>query len=140
MATLFKNLTITIKGYFFNKQFYRFIFVGIVNTAFSYSIYYLLCQTALPISIALALSTVMGIVFNYFSTGRLVFGNRGSRCFMKFILVYVTIYLINLLALCSLIVIGLPPEISQALLLPIIALLTFLVMKEIVFREILEIK
>ncbi len=128
-------LSKVIKVEFFNKQFSKFLFVGLLNTSFSYTIYYLLCQTSLFPSVALALSTVVGIIFNYFSTGRLVFDNRGFRYFLKFILVYIGVYFFNLLALRSLIVSGVSPELSQALLLPAVALLTFSLMRKFVFKN-----
>jgi len=60
-------------------QFVGFLAVGVFNTAFSYAVFAALVWAGMAASIGLLLSTVTGIVFNFFTTGRLVFGNRDIR-------------------------------------------------------------
>ena len=51
----------------------RFLVIGAVNTAFSYVIYALLVLIGLHYSLATLISTILGIIFNFFTTGRIVF-------------------------------------------------------------------
>src|SRR5208337_3079145 len=50
-------------------------------------------------SLASLLGTILGVLFNFFTTGRIVFNNRNNLLIWKFISVYVVIYLISLLFL-----------------------------------------
>ena len=77
----------------------RFLVIGAVNTAFSYLIYALLVLIGLHYSLATLISTVLGIIFNFFTTGRIVFRNMDNRRFIRFILVYAFTYLVNVLFL-----------------------------------------
>lgn len=54
----------------------------------------------LPYLIALFMATVIGVIFNYFSFGRMVFKASGGLFALgKFIVAYVVIYAINALLL-----------------------------------------
>ncbi len=79
-----------------NQRMLKFLVVGLLNTAFGYSIYALLVFIELPYLIALFLATVAGVIFNYFSIGRMVFKARGGwAAFGKFIAAYAIVYLVN---------------------------------------------
>lgn len=54
-------------------RFLRFLATGVLNTAFGYGVYALLVALGVPYLAALALATIAGIVFNFFSFGRLAF-------------------------------------------------------------------
>lgn len=77
----------------------RFLVIGAVNTAFSYVIYALLVLIGLHYSLATLISTILGIIFNFFTTGRIVFRNMDNRRIIRFILVYALTYLVNVLFL-----------------------------------------
>lgn len=77
----------------------RFLVIGAVNTAFSYVIYALLILIGLHYSLATLISTILGIIFNFFTTGRIVFRNMDNRRIIRFILVYALTYLVNVLFL-----------------------------------------
>lgn len=81
----------------------RFLVIGAVNTAFSYVIYALLVLIGLHYSLATLISTILGIIFNFFTTGRIVFRNMDNRRIIRFILVYVLTYLVNVLFLKGLV-------------------------------------
>lgn len=83
-----------------DKKIYKFIFVGILNTIFGYIvfsfIFYLLNQKEL----SLTLSFIISIFFNYFTIGSYVFNdNHTSKKLVLFIVIYLFIYLLNLLHL-----------------------------------------
>ena len=127
MKSLFNMLTFT--------QAWRFLLVGLVNTGVGYSIYFVLLQFAFSPGLALAIATSIGALFNYFSTGRLVFNLTSWNRIIHFFLAYLFIYLVNWGALTFLLSMEFSPELAQALLLPMIAVLSFVIFKFIVFRD-----
>lgn len=89
-----------IVGNWRNERIVRFVGVGVLNTFFGYGIYAVLIFANLPYLVALFIATVAGIIFNYFSLGRMVFKARGGWLgFGKFILAYAIVYVINAILL-----------------------------------------
>ena len=75
-----------------NYQFMKFIFIGGINTLFGYGVYLFFLFFGLNFAIAALVSTILGIIFNFFTTGRFVFNSKNNSLFFRFILVYVLIY------------------------------------------------
>jgi putative flippase GtrA len=74
----------------------RFLSVGALNMLVGYGIYAVLVYIDLPYLLALFMATITGIVFNYFSYGRMVFKERGGWfIFRKFVVAYAVVYTIN---------------------------------------------
>ena len=112
----------------------RFVLVGGVNTVFGYGIFaaiYLLTHHRIR---ALVAATVLGVTFNYFTTGRLVFANKGAGAIIRFALVYAVLFLINIPLLEVLVGIGLPTLVAQAVALPAMVTLSYLINRYWVFR------
>lgn len=80
-------------------QYGLFLIVGVLNTAFGYSIFSLLVYCKWHYTLAALGSSVAGVVFNYFTTGRIVFKNKDFSQFFRFGLVYVGLYVLNVLLL-----------------------------------------
>lgn len=79
-----------------SQRVVKFLGVGVLNTLFGYGIYAALVFIDLPYLAALFVATVVGVIFNYFSFGRLVFkANGGWFVFGKFIAAYAAVYVIN---------------------------------------------
>jgi putative flippase GtrA len=79
-----------------NQRIVRFLGVGVLNTLFGFGVYAVLVFVGLPYLIALLMATLAGVIFNYFSFGRMVFkANGGWFVFGKFIVAYTLVYLIN---------------------------------------------
>ena len=51
----------------------RFLATGALNTAFGYGLYALFVALGMPYLPALATATVLGVVFNYFTFGKITF-------------------------------------------------------------------
>ena len=68
--------------------FIKFGLVGILNTAFGYSVFAFFLYLNLHYSLAVILSTIIGILFNFKTIGTLVFKNNNNKLFFKFISVY----------------------------------------------------
>lgn len=118
-----------------DRQFLRFLAVGVLNTLFGYGVFSILVLAHLEPGIALAIATIAGVIFNYFTTGRLVFASSGIGQLPRFVAVYGLTFLVNLLALHRLTGAGLSPLLAQAIMLPIMVILTFVLNKLLVFRR-----
>lgn len=83
----------------FNFQFLRFLFVGGVNTLFGYGVFSFFIFISIHYSVAALLSTILGVIFNFFSTGKIVFNSVNKKAFPKFVLAYVVTYFLNIAGL-----------------------------------------
>ncbi len=79
--------------------FVKFILVGILNTAFGYLVYALLIFSGLHYSLAVILSTIAGVLFNFKTTGTLVFKNKNNKLIFKFVAVYTIICILGIIIL-----------------------------------------
>ena len=114
-------------------QFGRFLAVGLLNTLFGYVVFAVLILAGVPPMPALVLTYVVGVTFNYFTTGRLVFRGR-QGAFLRFVAAYVVIYLVNLALYRLAEELGAAPLLAQALCLPPVAVFSFLLFRLHVFR------
>lgn len=115
------------------RQGVRFLFTGMLNTVVGYCLYLTGLFTGLVPELALAVATILGAIFNYFSTGRLVFSYRTLDRLPRFIGAYAIIYAVNAAALRWVISLGVPAAIAQALLLPLVVLCSFAIFRLFVF-------
>ncbi|WP_010494530.1 GtrA family protein [Paenibacillus elgii] len=118
----------------YNNELIRFLFVGGLNTAFGYSIFALFIFVGLHYSLASLFSTIIGILFNFKSTGILVFNSKKNSLIYKFIAVYGIVYLINvsLLKILSLFITNV--YFSGAIILLPLAVLSYILNKKFVFK------
>lgn len=117
------------------KRFLRFLVVGVVNTTFGYGIFTIVFLfTGIP-ALALFVAIVLGVAFNYFTTGNFVFARRGNHQAGLFILGYSFVYFANLAALHLLIASGVGPILSQLICLPCLAVLSYFINARFVFRK-----
>ncbi|NBI51615.1 GtrA family protein [Photobacterium alginatilyticum] len=131
ISSFWKNIK-----YYMNSRVVRFLFVGFLNTLFGYSLYAILVFSGIPYFYSLLVTTIVGVVFNFFSMGRMVFkGNGGHITFLKFIFVYLAVYLFNAYFLDILITeINFNPYISQAICLLPSIFFNWFMLKNWVFR------
>lgn len=80
---------------FWEYKFFRFIIVGIVNTAFGYALFALLIYLKFHYSIAVLISTILGVLFNFKTIGEIVFNNKSNRLILRFCMVYFITYWLN---------------------------------------------
>lgn len=79
----------------------KFLFVGALNTVFGYLVFASLIWSGLRYPYALFAATCLGILFNFKSLGVLVFNNNKNRLLLRFILLYVGLYLLNIALIYS---------------------------------------
>ena len=118
-----------------SRRFVRFLLVGVLNALVGYGLFALFILLGAASGIALAGASMLGILFNFGSTGRLVFGSGDARLLPRFIAVYGLLFVINWVALWSLEQAGLSPLLAQLLLVGPVAVATFLLMRSLVFRR-----
>jgi len=122
-------------------KFARFLLVGAINTLFGYFLYGSLILIGINYKLAALLATIIGVLFNFQTTGRLVFGSKNNKLIFRFVLVYVVTFLLNveLLRIVDAIDIGIEQKtkmlIAGAILLLPMAVISFVLMKLFVFRE-----
>jgi len=78
------------------QQVFIFILVGIINTLFGYSCYALFLFLGMTYPLALLCSTILGVLFNFKTTGKFVFKNSDNLLFFKFVSVYIALYFFNM--------------------------------------------
>jgi len=77
-------------------QFLRFLVVGAVNTAFGYGVFAGFILLHLHYTVAALLATICGVLFNFKTTGVLVFENKNNRLIFRFFGVYAITYLLTI--------------------------------------------
>jgi len=119
-----------------NTQFFKYIFAGVVNTIFGYSLYAFLIYIGLDYIVALTISTIIGVIFNFINFGKTVFYEYKSKTvFLKFLASYFVTYIANLTLLSVFIdVIFINEYISQFLCLIPLVIINWFLFKFWVFR------
>ena len=133
MNNLIKDLC---KKYNISYTFLKFIFVGILNTAFGYLIFAICIFLKCHYTLAVLISTILGILFNFKTTGCLVFKNNNNKLILKFLLVYTATYFFSVGVLWLFSQFGLKNMyINFLVVLPANALLSYYLMKSFVFKN-----
>lgn len=81
------------------KQFVKFLSVGVINTLFGYSLFAFLIYMGLHYTVAVFIGTIIGVLFNFKTTGKLVFDSHDNRLLWKFFGVYGVMYILNIIGL-----------------------------------------
>ena len=119
-----------------DNHFIRFILVGILNTMVGYGLFALFIYLGLHYSLAVLFSTVLGVLFNFKSIGKLVFNSNNNERIYHFIGVYVLLYLLNVSGLWGLSSIGMENMyVAGAILLAPLAIISFILNKNFVFNQ-----
>lgn len=118
----------------FASRLVRFLFAGGLNTAFGLVVYTALALTALPTLAVVVLSNCIGIAFNFFTSGRMVFRDLSPRRLPRFVLSYGVVILANWL-----LIVRLSPLVGGRILAMLVivgpmAALSYLLQSRFVFR------
>lgn len=108
--------------------------VGGVNTVFGYSVFALFIWLGLGKEYAVLLSQICGVLFNFRTTGTIVFNNKDWRQIFRFFAVYLvalflSIGLLNLFAFY-----GIGSYVAGAIIILPVGFLTFLLHRRFVFN------
>lgn len=134
MSVLKKGIN-TFHKHICNK-FFRFVFVGGLNTVFGLTVYCLMIWIGLSYIWATLISQILGVLFNFITTGTLVFENNDKRLIFKFIFSYVVTYFLNIGINKTLqIVFEVNEYISGLVAIIISAIVSFFILKLFVFND-----
>jgi putative flippase GtrA len=114
--------------------FVRFLAVGGLNTAFGYLSYAVFVLAGAPLWLAVGGSTVLAFLFNFVSYGGMVFGSTSYLLLPRFLIFYLGLGLLNFALLRVLASFGVDLLLAQAFLLPVLAIVGFMGMRNFVFR------
>jgi putative flippase GtrA len=117
------------------RRFTMFLLVGGLNTLVGYGFFVALHAAGLPPTPAVIGATILGVLFNFMSTGRIVFASSDASLLPRFLAVYAVQCAINIVSLRILTAAGLNVLVAQAVIVGVLAVLTFLAMKKFVFRS-----
>ncbi len=112
----------------------RFLLVGVLNAAFGYGCFAGFLYLGLHYSAALLLATVLGVAFNFRSTGALVFGSKNNKLIFRFVAGYGVVYGTNLVGIAALKLLGVDPYLAGMALIVPMALLSFAINNRFVFN------
>ena len=115
------------------KKFSRFLLAGGVNTLFGFAVYCVLILAGMDVWLSLLVGTLLGTVFNFFTTGGYVFRDISRARFPRFVICYLLIYGINFMLIEWLSAWLSSKIVSQAILIFPMALLSFFLMARFVF-------
>lgn len=111
----------------------KYLVVGGLNTVVSYVVYACLYFLTNSYVVAVCLTTVFGIVFNFYTTGRFVFKNKKNILFFKFMTVYGIGAGLNILIIRLLELEGINAYFSGAIAAIPLALFSFVMFRVFVF-------
>ena len=120
-------------GRIISAQFLRFLIVGGMNTVFGYGLFCVALAILPTTFLALCASTLLAILFNFFTTGTLVFGSRDITRILRFYGVYGIVFLYNAAGLAVLEHVGIAPQFGGLILLPGAVIASYLLNRHFVF-------
>ena len=115
------------------RRFVTFLAVGGVNTVVGYGIFAVLILFGLSPSEAVIVGTVLGVLFNFASTGSLVFKSRAGWRLPRFVAVYCVQAALGIAGLHLLAGAGVPTLVAGAVMLPLLAVFTYFAMRRFVY-------
>lgn len=116
-------------------QFLRFLIVGAINTFFGFSVFSALALTELPTWMVLLVSNFIGTLFNFVTTGAIVFKDLDSKKLPRFIIFYIGTYLLYLFSIDLLEPIIGGRILAMAVIVIPMTLLNYLLLKFLIFSK-----
>ena len=116
------------------SRFVRFLLVGALNTVFGYSIFAVLILAGVHYAVAALFSTVAGVLFNFRTTGRLVFSSRDNTLLLRFCGVYAISYVVGVLLLKASVALSINVLLASAVLSLPMAVFSYSLHRLLVFK------
>lgn len=104
-----------------------FVAVGVLNTAVGYGIYAMSLAAGAAPRRAVAVQFALGVLWNFVTHRSLVFGTGGLSRLPAYALGYLVVYLVNIALLEALMRAGLGPYAAQALTMPVVVALSYVI-------------
>jgi putative flippase GtrA len=119
------------------RRFVLFLIVGGINACFGYTAFAVLLWLGLGNDLSVILGNAMGIAFNFKTIGS-VFSASGYSRLPHFLIIYGLLLPANVVMLRMLVAAGLGPYLGEALVIAVLAPISFLLMRRFVFLPMLE--
>jgi putative flippase GtrA len=113
----------------------NFLVVGAINTLFGYSCFAIFLYMGLHYSLASLFATIAGVLFNFKTTGVFVFQSNDNCRLLRFVMVYILVFVVNLLALKLFTVLEVNLYYGGLMILLPIAAITYFLQKKFVFHH-----
>jgi len=126
------NIATKIKS---KKQFIAFLIVGSINTIFGYGLFWVFVTLGLHYSLAILIGSILGVVFNFKTTGSIVFKNKDNSLIAKYLIVYAIQYIFNVGGIKLLSFIVKDSRISGGIMILPAAAIVYLMLKSFVFKS-----
>jgi putative flippase GtrA len=124
---------------FLNKSFLKFLIGGILNTGLCYFIYYILIKINVNFVLALTIEYMVGIGIGFYINRTWVFNlikYKILTSFLLYLLIYIGIFIFNLISLIYLInEKNFEPIIGQLIIIILITPVNYFVQKKLVFSK-----
>lgn len=131
---MIKHFKLLIEKYNISWRFIKFLFVGALNTIFGYSVFALFNFFNCHYTLSTLLATILGILFNFKTTGVIVFKNNNNNLLVRFISIYTSMYFFAIIELKVFIIFNFSNMyLNYALISLPNALLSYILMKHFVF-------
>lgn len=130
-----KQIILDLKYMLFNKQFHKFLIVGLINTLFFYSLYALLLFLDFSYIYAILGANSIGVIFSFKNFGKNVFNSNNNKLLWKFIIVYLFLISIYTLIVSILRTLGINDYVAGLLGLLFHIPISFIVNKKIVYTS-----
>ena len=118
-----------------HTELFKYLLVGGLNTTFGYCVFAIFLFIGFHYTLAVLVSTILGVLFNFQSYGRLVFQNHSVSLLGRFIFIYTIIYFVNILLILLFERIVFNLYYSGALAMPFIAYFGFILNKRYVWKK-----
>jgi len=116
-----------------DRKIGRFLIVGVINTTFSYIVFLLVFSTTSSVAFSLVCSAIIGILISYKSNLNWVWKSSRKNSFTKYLFFQSNIIAMNWLILHWISILEFSRILFQAFLLPIFAVVQYLLNKRYVF-------
>ena len=113
----------------------KYLFIGIINSIFSFLIYSFFIYIEIPYFYSLTLSTIISIIFNFFSYKNFLFNYDTSMfTFLKYLFNVLILFFINYCILLFLIdYLNYDPYLSQFIAICFLCILNWVILRSYVF-------
>ena len=124
------------KTHILERQTGKYLLVGIFNTVAHYGIYSTLIYIKFDYRLAVFFANIFGVLLSYFMFSQFVFSGRKRNALIKFVALYILLYLVNIILISLLNTIIHNYYISGLFAIIFCAVLSFILNKAFIFKDI----
>jgi putative flippase GtrA len=116
-----------------DKRIFGFVFAGGTATILNYGIFLTLLNSSVNYTLAAGAGYVSGVMVSYLINRFFVFRHSKRANFLKYLFAYFVALAAQLTLLNLLVLLGLPPELANAIAIAVVVILNFFLVRKIAF-------